>query len=222
MRREQAEYIRELRGRVGAALRRAATTGIVISTKMQRTVVVRRDYLHYVPKYNRYEKRHRNIPAHVSPAFSVKEGDIVLTDSGVSVPIQRVKVMRCRPGPTTNPYIITKGQFGATEELLISPRHKVAVGSAMVEAKDLGLQQKVMKAPFNYYNLELPGWSNMCVAGVTVESLAPAKRITATVDQVKAAIAALPASQRTAETLKTLKRICQKTANGKIMVFGSF
>jgi len=52
--------------------------GIVISTKMQRTVVVRRDYLHYVPKYNRYEKRHRNIPAHVSPAFSVKEGDIVL------------------------------------------------------------------------------------------------------------------------------------------------
>ena len=52
--------------------------GIVISTKMQRTIVVRRDYLHYVPKYNRYEKRHRNIPAHVSPAFSVKEGDIVL------------------------------------------------------------------------------------------------------------------------------------------------
>jgi len=45
---------------------------------MQRTIVVRRDYLHYVPKYNRYEKRHRNIPAHISPAFSVKEGDIVL------------------------------------------------------------------------------------------------------------------------------------------------
>ena len=52
--------------------------GIVISTKMQRTVVVRRDYLHYVPKYNRYEKRHRNISAHCSPAFNVKEGDIVV------------------------------------------------------------------------------------------------------------------------------------------------
>jgi small subunit ribosomal protein S11e len=52
--------------------------GIVISTKMQRTIIVRRDYLHYVPKYNRYEKRHTNIPAHISPAFSVKEGDIVL------------------------------------------------------------------------------------------------------------------------------------------------
>ena len=52
--------------------------GIVISTKMQRTIVVRRDYLHYIPKYNRYEKRHRNIPVHCSPAFSVKEGDIVV------------------------------------------------------------------------------------------------------------------------------------------------
>ncbi|CDH56227.1 40s ribosomal protein s11 [Lichtheimia corymbifera JMRC:FSU:9682] len=55
-------------------------TGVVISTKMKRTVIVRRDYLHYVPKYNRYEKRHKNIPAHLSPAFddiAVAEGDIV-------------------------------------------------------------------------------------------------------------------------------------------------
>ena len=154
---------------------------------------------------------------------SLTEGDLVLTETGKSVPIQRVKVMRCRPGPTTNPYIIAAGQFGATEELLISPRHKVAVaGGKMVEARDLGLTQKAMKAPFNYYNIELPGWANMRVAGVTVESLAPAKRLVATVDQVKAAIAALPASQKTAETMKTLNRICQKTADGKIVVFGSF
>jgi len=50
--------------------------GIVISTKMKRTVIVRRDYLRYVKKYRRFEKRHRNIPAHVSPCFPVKEGDI--------------------------------------------------------------------------------------------------------------------------------------------------
>jgi 3-hydroxyisobutyrate dehydrogenase-like beta-hydroxyacid dehydrogenase len=61
----------------------------------------------------------------------------------------------------------------------------------------------------------------MRVAGVTVESLAPAKRVVATVAQVEAAIAALPASQRSAETLKTLNRICQKTADGKIVIFGS-
>eukprot|EP01138_Halocafeteria_seosinensis_P005399 gb/GECG01005519.1/.p1 GENE.gb/GECG01005519.1/~~gb/GECG01005519.1/.p1 ORF type:complete len:164 (+),score=10.83 gb/GECG01005519.1/:1-492(+) len=52
--------------------------GEVISTKMQRTIVIRRDYLHYVKKYRRFEKRHRNIAAHVSPAFRVKEGDIVV------------------------------------------------------------------------------------------------------------------------------------------------
>jgi small subunit ribosomal protein S11e len=52
--------------------------GMVISTKMNRTVVIRRDYLHFIRKYQRYEKRHRNIPAHCSPAFKrIKEGDIV-------------------------------------------------------------------------------------------------------------------------------------------------
>lgn len=50
--------------------------GMVISTKMQRTIVVRRDYLHFVRKYQRYEKRHRNIPVHCSPCFRVKDGDI--------------------------------------------------------------------------------------------------------------------------------------------------
>merc|ERR1712205_47417 len=51
--------------------------GLVISTKMKRTVVVRRDYLHYIKKYRRFEKRHKNIHAHCTPAFAVKEGDIV-------------------------------------------------------------------------------------------------------------------------------------------------
>ena len=51
--------------------------GMVISTKMNRTIIIRRDYFHYVKKYNRFEKRHRNIPVHISPCFSVREGDIV-------------------------------------------------------------------------------------------------------------------------------------------------
>mmetsp|Transcript_12598 Transcript_12598/g.35571 ORF Transcript_12598/g.35571 Transcript_12598/m.35571 type:complete len:165 (-) Transcript_12598:68-562(-) len=51
--------------------------GMVISTKMQRTIVIRRDYLHYIPKYNRFEKRHKNLSAHLSPCFLVKEGDVV-------------------------------------------------------------------------------------------------------------------------------------------------
>jgi len=51
--------------------------GVVVSTKMKRTIVLRRDYLHFVRKYDRFEKRHRNISAHCSPAFKVKEGDVV-------------------------------------------------------------------------------------------------------------------------------------------------
>ena len=60
------------------AIRGRIIKGMVVSTKMNRTVVIRRDYLHYIRKYQRYEKRHRNIPAHCSPAFKrIKDGDIV-------------------------------------------------------------------------------------------------------------------------------------------------
>jgi small subunit ribosomal protein S11e len=52
--------------------------GVVISTKMKRTIVIRRDYLHYIKKYNRFEKRHNNFSVHCSPAFPrIKEGDVV-------------------------------------------------------------------------------------------------------------------------------------------------
>jgi small subunit ribosomal protein S11e len=52
--------------------------GILISKAMHRTAIIRRDYLHYVKKYNRYEKRHTNVPVHISPAFQSKEGDIII------------------------------------------------------------------------------------------------------------------------------------------------
>lgn len=52
--------------------------GVVIKMKMQRTIVIRRDYLHYIRKYNRFEKRHRNMSVHLSPAFrDVAVGDVV-------------------------------------------------------------------------------------------------------------------------------------------------
>ena len=61
------------------AIRGRLLRGIVRSTKMKRTLTIRRDYLHYIKKYNRFEKRHKNISAHVSPAFiDVKAGDTVL------------------------------------------------------------------------------------------------------------------------------------------------
>jgi len=66
------------------SIRGRILTGTVVSTKMHRTLVIRREYLHFVPKYSRYEKRHKNLAAHVSPAFRVEEGD-------------QVTVGQCRP-----------------------------------------------------------------------------------------------------------------------------
>ena len=51
--------------------------GVVINTKMTRTIVIRRDYLHYIKKYNRFEKRHKTVSVHCSPAFRIKTGDVV-------------------------------------------------------------------------------------------------------------------------------------------------
>ncbi|CAM1504516.1 Fc.00g021070.m01.CDS01 [Cosmosporella sp. VM-42] len=66
------------------SIRGRILTGTVVSTKMHRTVVIRREYLHFIPKYSRYEKRHKNLAAHVSPAFRLEEGD-------------QVTVGQCRP-----------------------------------------------------------------------------------------------------------------------------
>ncbi|RVW43808.1 40S ribosomal protein S11 [Vitis vinifera] len=70
------------------SIRGRILAGTCHSAKMMRTIIVRRNYLHYVKKYQRhvppvivvngYEKRHSNIPAHTSPCFRVKEGDHVI------------------------------------------------------------------------------------------------------------------------------------------------
>ncbi|MQL84260.1 hypothetical protein Taro_016753 [Colocasia esculenta] len=52
------------------SIRGRILSGICHSAKMNRTIIVRKDYLHY--------KRHSNIPAHISPCFRVKEGDHVI------------------------------------------------------------------------------------------------------------------------------------------------
>ncbi|KAL4588575.1 hypothetical protein LXL04_001467 [Taraxacum kok-saghyz] len=66
------------------SIRGRILSGTCNSAKMVRTIIVRRDYFHFVKKYQRYEKRHSNTPAHVSPCFRVKEGD-------------RVTIGQCRP-----------------------------------------------------------------------------------------------------------------------------
>ena len=52
--------------------------GIVHSTKMKRSIVIRRNYLHFIQKYQRYQKRHRNFTVHCAPCFEPKVGDNVI------------------------------------------------------------------------------------------------------------------------------------------------
>jgi small subunit ribosomal protein S17 len=67
--------------------------GVVASAKMDKTVIVRRDYLNYMPKFKRYERRHGHIAAHNPPCINVKEGD-------------RVKVAECRPISKTVSFVV--------------------------------------------------------------------------------------------------------------------
>ena len=57
--------------------------GEITSNKMIRAVVVRRDFLHLVKKYKRYERRHGAITARLPDCIDVEVGDTV-------------KVMECR------------------------------------------------------------------------------------------------------------------------------
>ncbi len=58
--------------------------GVVISDKMDKTVVVEREYLRYNKKYERYEKRRRRYHVHNPPCINAKVGD-------------RVRFMETRP-----------------------------------------------------------------------------------------------------------------------------
>merc|ERR1712139_557946 len=60
------------------AIRGRLLTGVVTKLKMQRTCTLRRDYLHYIKKYSRFEKRHKMLSAHLSPCFrDIQVGDLV-------------------------------------------------------------------------------------------------------------------------------------------------
>jgi small subunit ribosomal protein S17 len=59
-------------------------TGLVSSIKMQNSIVVKKEYMHLIPKYERYEKRTSTYTAHCPPCINVKMGD-------------RVKIAECRP-----------------------------------------------------------------------------------------------------------------------------
>merc|ERR1712146_606175 len=100
------------------AIRGRIFRGIVASAKMHRTVIVRRDYLHYVKKYIRFEKRHSNVPAHVSPCFRISKGQVVTI--GQCRPLQDRSLQRAQAREARRdgiaeeeavPYVLSKFRF---------------------------------------------------------------------------------------------------------------
>ncbi|MCL1810647.1 MAG: 30S ribosomal protein S17 [Methanomassiliicoccaceae archaeon] len=69
--------------------------GVVATVKMNKTVVVERNYLKYQKKYERYEKRSNRYPSHASPCLGLKVGD-------------RVKIMECRPISKTVSFVVVE------------------------------------------------------------------------------------------------------------------
>jgi len=72
-------------------------TGKVVSDRMMGTVVVEREYLHYIRKYNRYEKRSSRIHAHNPPCLQAKAGD-------------SVTIAECRPLSKTKSFVVVEVQ----------------------------------------------------------------------------------------------------------------
>ena len=68
-------------------------TGKVVSDKMAGSVVIRRDYLHFVKKYQRYEKRSSKIHAHNPPCLHARVGDTV-------------SIAECRPLSKTKTFVV--------------------------------------------------------------------------------------------------------------------
>ncbi len=79
----------------GLSVRGRLMEGDVVSDKMKGTVIVMRRYHHYVPKFERYERRHSHIPAHNPPCIGAKEGD-------------RVRMMECRPLSKSVSFVIVE------------------------------------------------------------------------------------------------------------------
>lgn len=69
--------------------------GTVASAKMDKTVVVEREYLQFSTKFVRYERRRGHVPSHNPPCIDVKEGD-------------HVKIAECRPISKTVSFVVVE------------------------------------------------------------------------------------------------------------------
>lgn len=60
-------------------IRGKITQGIVVSKKLRNTVIIRRDYVQFIKKYQRYERRNSRLTCHLPEClwYEIDEGDLV-------------------------------------------------------------------------------------------------------------------------------------------------
>lgn len=69
-------------------------TGVIVSSKAQKTVTVQWDRRVYIPKYERYLKKRSKVKAH-NPGLNLKEGDTVV-------------IRECRPISKTKKFVVVE------------------------------------------------------------------------------------------------------------------
>ncbi|MCQ6253610.1 30S ribosomal protein S17 [Methanocaldococcus sp.] len=76
--------------------------GVVVSDKPHKTVIIKREIIKYIKKYERYERRTSKLVAHNPPCINAKVGDIV-------------RVMECRPISKTKSFVVVE-KLGRVDE----------------------------------------------------------------------------------------------------------
>ena len=71
--------------------------GTIVSVSNKQTVVIQRELLQHVPKYNRYERRRGKVHAHLPPCIELKEGDTA-------------SVAECRPLSKTISFVVIQSR----------------------------------------------------------------------------------------------------------------
>lgn len=102
--------------------------GVVISDKMQRSIVVEWETKSFIKKYERYKKSRTKVPAHNPLCINAVEGD-------------QVKIMECRPISKTKSFVVV--QVLGKEDLYSLEKQRLEEGKFKEKAKEIINKQKV-------------------------------------------------------------------------------
>ena len=103
-------------------------TGVVTSTKMQKTATIEFTRQYYIPKYERYEKRRTKIKAHNPDCLNARDGDIV-------------RISECRPLGKSKNFVVIEN-LGQEKGFVIKREALMESMTRKKEEEDAGDKSK--------------------------------------------------------------------------------